>query len=201
MVKVIPGAITNHQIHELKEYYKSKEVNAHTPNYSNNKNLEYHDEEDISYKIFNPVFSELLGDHEFDTGAFKQSLEPYPIHTDSRERHIALGCYLFGTTVKHNLAIICPLESGDYLKTLVFKYRSIHNPSEDEEHKKSLITSNGLEYNNYKHCGSLVTQLEVDIEYSWQAGDLLIFYRDQWHCSNYFKVNKDTKDFLIFFIA
>ena len=72
MAQVIPNAITPVQIQELRDYYDTKQVDAHTPNFSNNKNLEYHIEDDISYRIFNPVFTSLLGEHEFDTGAYKE---------------------------------------------------------------------------------------------------------------------------------
>jgi len=200
MAQVIPNAITPVQIQELRDYYDTKQVDAHTPNFSNNKNLEYHIEDDISYRIFNPVFTSLLGEHEFDTGAYKESLQPYGIHTDSRVKHKQIGVMLFGDTVKHNLLILCPLDSGKENKTLVFKHTSDFNPHESDE-TTTTINNNGLLFEDYSHCDELVTQLEIDIEYSWNAGDLLVCNRDQWHCSNYFKVNNDTKNFLIFFIA
>jgi len=201
MAQVIQNAITQKQLQNLRDFYNNKQVDAYTPNYSNNKNLEYHIEEDLSYCIFNPVFTELLGEHDFDTGAFKESLHPYAIHTDSRRKHQALDIMLFGEYEKHNLAIICPFDTSEHLKTLVFKHQDDLNPEELDNYNHINLIENKLDIADYQHCDPIVTQLEVDLEYTWNAGDLLIFQRDQWHCSNYFETHTKTKNFLIFFIA
>jgi len=201
MTQVIHNAITQKQVQDLRDFYNNREVDAHTPNFSNNKNLEYHIEEDISFSIFNPVFKELLGEHEFDTGSFKESLQPYGIHTDSRRKHEALDIMLFGGDAKHNLAIICPFDTSEHLKTLVFKHQDDHNPEELNNYDHVNLIENKLDIADYQHCDPIVKQLEVDLEYTWNAGDLLMFQRDQWHCSNFFKRQTETKNFVIFFMA
>jgi hypothetical protein len=195
--KVYTNIFSREEIDLINEFYGSRTVAA-VDYWSKNKNLEYHIPEDFSYQLLNPKITQLLGEHEFATGAYKECVKPYAVHVDAYKIHQGTGTITtFATVQKHNKALLIPLVEGPGYKTVTFKCYSDTNQIKQEW----LQDKNTLDFSDYTHCNKNITQLPVDIEYSWRLGDVLSWDRDQLHASADFTRFGVTKKFLILFIA
>lgn len=195
--KVYSGILTKQEIDSIIEFYESRPVAAQDE-YSKNKNLEYQIPEDFSYQLLNSKLTEILGEHEFATGAYKECVKPYSIHVDAYRAHEGTGTITtFATVKKHNKALLIPLVEGPGYKTVTFKCYSDTNQIKSEW----LQDKNTLDFAEYPHCNNSITRLPVDVEYAWRLGDILAWDRDQLHASADFTRFGVTKKFLILFIA
>jgi hypothetical protein len=194
---VYSGIFTKQEIDLITEFYESCPI-ATQDVYSKNKNLEYQIPEDFSYQLLNPKITQILGEHEFATGAYKECIKPYAIHVDAYTAHQETGTITtFATAKKHNKALLIPLVEGPEYKTVTFKCHSDTNQIKQEW----LQGKNTLDFSEYSHCSNSITQLPVDVEYAWRLGDILSWDRDQLHASADFTRFGVTKKFLILFIA
>jgi hypothetical protein len=195
--KVYSDVFSKQEINSIIDFFKSKSVAAQDE-YSKNKNLEYQIPEDFSYQLLSPRITEILGEHEFATGAYKECIKPYSLHVDAYKTHEGTGTITtFATTKKHNKALLIPLVEGPGYKTVTFKCHSDTNQIKQEW----LQGKNTLNFVEYSHCSNSITQLPVDVEYAWRLGDILSWDRDQLHASADFTRFGVTKKFLILFIA
>jgi len=207
--KIYDNMLEERDLHSIIDFYgiQSGHDNIH---YGINKNLEYHIPENFIYKKFNNIFNEIFGpDHVFDTGSVKESKHPYPLHVDSRTQHNLIpGLVSFGNGAKnYNKSVIVPLVEGEQFRTIGFKVWTEINPKYPttlDEYTEYLITLNHLKREDFSHLSDRefesIHQLEVDFDYTWKLGDILVFDRTQWHISTSFSDNKSIKKFLIFFI-
>ena len=196
--KIYSNVFTQEEIDLIIEFYESKEIKA-TDHWSNNKYLEYQVPEDFSYQVLNPKLTEILGDHEFDTGAYKECVQPYGLHVDAYKAHQDTNTITsFSSAKKHNKALLIPLVEGPAYKTVTFKcYSSTNNYNLSNWYgDKNLLNTK-----EFGHERRNITLLPVDVEYSWRLGDILTWDRDQLHISADFTRFEVTKKFLILFIA
>jgi hypothetical protein len=196
--KVYSNVFTKEEIDLIIEFYESKEIKARDQ-WSNNKYLEYHIPEDFLYQILNPKLTEILGEHEFATGAYKECIQPYCLHVDAYEAHQETNTITsFSSAKKHNKALLIPLVEGPAYKTVTFKcYSSTNNYNLLDWYGDK----NSLDATEFPHEKNKITLLPVDVEYSWRIGDILTWDRDQLHISADFTRFGVTKKFLILFIA
>jgi len=196
--KVYSNVFTKEEIDSIIKFYESKEIKA-TDHWSKNKYLEYQLHEDFSYQILNPKLTEILGEHEFDTGSYKECIRPYGLHVDTYTAHQDLNTIAsFSSTKKHNIALLIPLVEGPEYKTVTFKcYSATNNFNLSDWYGDK----NSLDPKEFRHERRNLTLLPVDIEYSWRIGDILTWDRDQLHMSADFTRFGVTKKFLILFIA
>ena len=189
--------LNTQEINSIIQFFDDKPVVAQDY-WSKNKNLEYQIPEDFSYQTLNPIITKILGEHEFATGAYKECLNPYGLHVDTYEQHeISDSITSFSNIKKHNKALLIPLTEGPAYKTVTFKCYSTNNEIRQEwlQHK------NTLDLQEFKHCERIITQLPVELEYSWHLGDILAWDRNQLHASADFTRFGVTKKFLVLFIA
>lgn len=163
-----------------------------------NKGLGYFLDDDISRELLHPIFQELLGDHLFDTGSYKEEIRPYGIHTDSRDIHLAIeGMMLFGDASRtHNNVCIIPLVEGPEFKTAIFNVWDTDNPAPDYQPPAD-SKDNGEDWVDFDHCPPWINKLDVDIVYEWKLGDILAWDREMWHTSNNFAKFDVVKKFII----
>ena len=186
------------EIDSIIEFYESKEIKARDY-WSNNKYLEYQIPEDFSYQILNPKLTEILGEHEFATGAYKECIRPYGLHIDAYEAHQETNTITsFSSAKKHNKALLIPLVEGPAYKTVTFNCYATVNCNDISNWYGD---KNSLDPKEFRHEKRDLTLLPVDVEYSWQLGDILAWDRDQLHMSADFTRFGVTKKFLILFIA
>ena len=196
--KVYSNVFTKEEIDSIINFYESKEIKA-TDYWSNNKYLEYQFTEDFSYQLLNPKLTEILGEHEFATGTYKECIHPYGLHVDAYEAHQETNTITsFSSAKKHNKALLIPLVEGPEYKTVTFKcYSATNNYNlSDWYGDKNLLDSK-----EFGHERKDITLLPVDVEYAWHLGDILTWNRDQLHISANFTRFGVTKKFLILFIA
>lgn len=195
--KVYSNVFSPQEINSIIDFYSSKSIAAED-HYSKNKNLEYQIQDDFSYQLLNTKITEILGEHEFATGAYKECVRPYALHVDAYATHNSTGTITtFATAKKHNAALLIPLVEGPGYKTVTFKCYSDNNKIQLDW----LGNTNTLNFTEYQHCHSDIVRLPVDIEYSWRLGDMLVWDRNQLHASADFTRYGVTKKFLILFIA
>lgn len=195
--KVYNNIFSPKEINLINEFYRSRKVAAEDY-FSKNKNLEYQIPEDFSYQLLNPKITQLLGEHEFATGAYKECIKPYGLHVDNYRAHVATGTITtFATSQRHNKALLIPLVEGSCFKTVTFKCYSTDNKIKPDWYGDR----NSLDPNDYSHENRDFSRLPVDIEYTWRMGDVLVWQRDQLHMSANFVGHGISKNFLILFIA
>jgi hypothetical protein len=198
MSTVYQNIFSRNEIDSIIKFYESKEVMA-SDYWSNNKYLEYQLPEDFSYQTLNPKLTEILGEHEFATGAYKECIQPYGLHVDAYEAHQETTTITsFSSAKKHNKALLIPLVEGPAYKTVTFNCHSLVNRSDISEWYGD---KNLLDPTEFPHENRNLTLLPVDVEYSWRLGDILTWDRDQLHISADFTRFGVTKKFLILFIA
>lgn len=197
--RVYRDVLSQDDINALIEYYRDK-PDAATESYVINKNFEYHIPEDFSYQLLHSKIEQILGPHEFDTGAYKECLKPYPLHSDSPETHTDLSTVMmFGSEKKHNLALLIPLVQGDEFCTVVFDCFL-----KDDLINKRLDKPNQLRRDDFGHCKNLwhlINHLPVASTYHWRCGDIFVWDRQQYHISTDFTRYGLVKKFLIMFVA
>jgi len=105
--------------------------------------------------------------------------------------------------VKQNKAILIPLVEGPQFRTVTFKLWSDYNPIRSDLETKKLTQKNHLLLEDFDHDPNfdLINYLEVDMDYVWKKGDILVWDRNQWHMSSNFWKQKKEKEFLVLFIA
>ena len=187
------------EIESIIDFYKGKSVAAEDQ-WSRNKNLEYQIPEDFSYQILNPKLTEILGEHEFATGAYKECIQPYGLHVDAYEAHQETNTITsFSSAKKHNKALLIPLVEGPCCyKTVTF---ACYSETNDYQLNTWLLEKNSLDPAEFTHCDPRISHLPVEIEYTWRLGDILCWDRNQLHASANFAQHGVTKPFLILFIA
>ena len=197
--KVYRNVLDQQDITALIEFYNLK-PDAGTEPHVINKNFEYQIPEDFSYQLLHDKLEQILGPHEFDTGAYKECLKPYPMHSDSPETHNDLGTITsFGHGKKLNLAVLIPLVEGDEFRTVVFDCFS-----KQELRSKRMATVNQLNREDFAHCAdqwSTINHLPVLEVYRWNLGDVFVWDRQQYHVSTDFARHGLVKKFLIMFVA
>jgi hypothetical protein len=197
--KIYNNVLSIEEIESIISFYKDK-PDAGTESYVVNKNLEYHRPVDFSYKLLNPKLNQILGtDHEFYTGAYKECMKPYPLHTDDNQRHSELGTVMsFSNRQIHNVALLIPLVEGPVFKTITFDIFS-----KEDLNTKRLKDVNELDSNDFTHVNNFNTlrKLPIDTIYNWKLGDMLSWDRDQYHISADFAKHGLIKKFLILFMA
>jgi hypothetical protein len=195
---VYSNVFTKEEIDSIIKFYESKEIKARDQ-WSNNKYLEYQIPEDFSYKLLNPKLTEILGEHEFATGTYKECIQPYGLHIDAYQAHQETNTITsFSSAKKHNKALLIPLVEGPGYKTVTFKcYSSTNNYNLSDWYGDK----NSLETKEFGHEHRDITLLPVDVEYVWRLGDILTWDRDQLHISADFTQFGVTKKFLVLFIA
>jgi len=195
---VYSDVFTKKEIDSIIEFYDSKQVKA-TDHWSNNKYLEYQFAEDFSYQLLNPKLTEILGEHEFDTGTYKECIRPYGLHVDAYEAHQDTNTITsFSSAKKHNKALLIPLVEGPAYKTVTFK---CYSPTNNYNLSDWYSDKNSLDPTEFAHEPRDITRLPVDVEYSWHLGDILTWDRNQLHISADFTRFGVTKRFLILFMA
>jgi len=196
--KVYTGILSRSEIDSIIKFYETKEIKA-TDHWSNNKYLEYQIPEDFSYQLLNPKLTEIFGDHEFATGAYKECTRPYGLHVDAYEAHQETNTITsFSSAKKHNKALLIPLVEGPAYKTVTFDCYATVNRNDISDWYGD---KNSLDPKEFRHERRDLTLLPVDVEYSWRIGDILTWDRDQLHMSADFTRFGVTKKFLILFIA
>ena len=196
--RIYSDVFTKEDIDSIIEFYGSKEIKA-TDYWSNNKYLEYQIPEDFSYQLLNPKLTEILGDHEFATGSYKECVHPYGLHVDAYQAHQDTNTITsFSSAKKHNIALLIPLVEGPAYKTVTFKCYSSTN---DYNLSNWYGSNNSLNPGEFGHEPRNITLLPVDVEYSWHLGDILTWDRDQLHISADFTRFGVTKKFLVLFVA
>jgi hypothetical protein len=196
--KIYSEVLSLDEIESIITFYNSKPVAA-KDEYSKNKNLEYQIPNDFSYQLLNPKITAILGNHEFATGTHKECIKPYALHVDAYEAHQdAKTITSFATEKNHNCALLIPLVEGSQYKTVVF---SCYSKNNNFQMHQWLQEKNSLEIAEFPHCDPRIGRLPVEIEYTWQLGDILRWDRDQLHASADFTRFGVTKQFLILFIA
>lgn len=197
--KTYRNVLDQQDITALIEFYKLK-PDAGTESYVVNKNFEYQIPEDFSYQLLHNKLERILGPHEFDTGAYKECLKPYPMHSDSPETHDSLGNVTsFGHGKKLNLAVLIPLVEGDEFCTVVFDCFS-----KSDLQTKRMATVNQLNREDFTHCvdqWGTISHLPVLDVYRWRLGDVFVWDRQQYHVSTDFARHGLVKKFLIMFVA
>lgn len=196
--QVYRGVLSLVEIESIINFYQDKPVAAED-HWSRNKNLEYQFADDFSYQVLNPKLTTILGKHEFATGSYKECTQPYAIHVDAYRAHQSTGTITtFAQEKKHNKAVLIPLVEGPGYKTVTF---SCYSEDNNYQLDTWLQEKNSLDPAEFTHCDSRITRLPVEIEYTWQLGDVLCWDRNQLHASADFVRHGVTKQFLILFIA
>ena len=197
--RIFHNVLSQSDIKALLEFYRGK-PDAATEKYVINKNFEYQIPDDLSYQLLHDKLESILGPHEFDTGAYKECLKPYPIHSDSSETHYDLGTISsFGHGKKLNLAVLIPLVQGHEFSTVVFDCFS-----KDDLVSKRQSVPNQLTKEDFGHCpGSwlMINHLPVVDVFQWKLGDVFVWDRQQYHISTNFARYGVVKKFLIMFVA
>ena len=197
--KVYRNVLSQQDITALIEFYELK-PDADTELHVVNKNFEYHIPEDFSHQLLHNKLEQILGPHDFDTGAYKECIRPYPLHSDSPETHNNLGTITsFGHGKKLNLAVLIPLVEGDEFCTVVFDCFS-----KQDLCSKLMPTVNQLNQEDFAHCAGqwkTISHLPVLDVYHWRLGDVFVWDRQQYHVSTDFAKHGLVKKFLIMFVA
>lgn len=200
MAKVYENVLSLSEIQSIIDFYNSRPVAAQDY-WSRNKNLEYHIPDDFSYQILHAKIQNILGDHEFATGAYKECVNPYDAHVDTYEAHQDTNTIMtFATNEKHKKVLLIPLVEGNGYKTVVFSCWANTN-NLPRWPTQWLGDKNNLDPQEFPHENRDLTHLPVDVEYTWKLGDVLSWDRDQLHISADFRRHGVTKKFLILFIA
>lgn len=201
--KIHHNVFTLDEIQQLCNFFDSKE-SFPTERNIKNKNLEYHIPDDFCYKLLNPKLTKILGEHEFDTGTFKESSAPYGIHVDSRAMHDTIpGLMSFaGNTPKQNVAVLVPLVEGPEFKTVTFDVFSDYNLTDQELITYTQPEQNDLDPNEFGHVRNfkILNRLPVDAIFEWKLGSIFIWSRTQQHLSTNFAKYNVTKKFLVLFM-
>lgn len=204
MAQVYRNVLTLLEIQSIVDFYADK-PDAATQDYVINKNLEYHIPDNFIYQLLNPKITALLGHHEFDNGAYKECLKPYPLHVDTHYAHTQVSTMeTFQSQAQHNAALLIPLVQGPMFRTVAFDCYAEDNNWYTEidawrgEH-------NCLQRDHYRSSDDrtfdMLSHLPVDIDYEWQLGDVLTWQRNQLHVSADFASHGLVKKFLVLFIA
>jgi len=202
--KVFKNLISFNDINSIINFYQSQDE-QHTEKGIVNKNLEYHIPDSFIFEILKPYMDIVVGPaHEFSTGSYKSSKNPYIIHVDSRTQHTTYpDCMLFDEgLVKLNKAVLIPLVEGPEFRTVAFEVWSDRNPT-PQDIKLHRTEKNHLLPEHFDHDKNFndINFLKVAIDYQWQLGDIFTWDRNQWHMSNNFYKLGKVKTFLILFMA
>ena len=197
--QVYENIVTVDEINDILSFYSDKE-DAQTEKGIVNKNLEYHIPENFIYKLLYPKLFDILGEHEFDGGAFKEAHTAYPMHVDTENAHYEIGSMSLSTAEKkHDLSMLIPLVEGPQFKTVtfdIFDSGNYHDKLAGYQQTKNQLVAEDFNHDNF----GIIQNLPVDIVFEWKLGSMLTWPRSQWHASTNFAQYGLIKKFLILFI-
>lgn len=206
--KIIPNTFTKEEISKLKFDLYSRSP-AKIKNNIMDFNLDYHLEDSVTFKIVKPKIDALFGnDHCFASGCYKIAFRPYETHFDNQNFLNHSNVYSFSSTKQNEAAVLIPLVQGQYFNTVLFDVYSAeyHRMGKPLPSNFEQLNHNDLNLQHFDHfddelAKQQLTKLPLDKIYNWHLGDLVIWHRDQLHCSTNFQKFHLNKEFIILFLA
>jgi len=204
---VFHNVFTAEEIAELLEHFAPASIAAVEGNGTVNKNLDYQLEDSVSYRIIHPKIHNIIGDHVFGSGSYKECNKPYGVHYDNNSTHNAYYP-VFDRSMDKNKVFLIPLVEGPEFSTVTYNIFSDNvEPMNVVVDEKYLGADNGIDPAYFSHipepARAQQTRLPVDVHYHWKLGDMLVWRRDQLHTStNFLRFGKDIiKKFIVIFVA
>lgn len=195
------------EIYILQEHFANAPVSSVEAKGNVNKNLDYHITDSLCRSIVYPKIQTIIGDHQFGSGSYKECTVPYKLHYDNQNTHDYIGA-AFNHKVDKNKVVLIPLVEGNDFSTVTFNVFSADSkPNAIEVSDNDMRSFNDLDLDLFSHIPepnrSKIRYLPVDVYYQWKLGDMLVWSRDQLHCStNFLRSNKDlVKKFIVIFIS
>lgn len=170
-----------------------------------NKNLDYHLEDSVPYKIIRPKLNDLIGyDHEFATGSYKEAHNPYQTHVDNSMYH--RNYYSFTNNSKYNVVALIPLVEGPHFNTAFFNLWSEHDLGMGRPLPDNYLTGHSeINLDPFTHISeparSQLLKIDVDNIRPWKLGSVIFWDRRQLHCSTDFAKHGLVKKFIVMCIA
>ena len=189
LAQVYKNILSPTEISQLIEYFDNKEISV-SKHYGNDKDIDFDVKDSVCYNLVRPIIDKILGkDYECCGSAYRETTQPAPLHDDQNFPNV---------TKKFNRGFLIPLVEGKEFNTVIFD--AVGKP----DLVKNLVENNKLNPNDFTHeslaVQQLITQLPVDLMFTWKLGDMVSWDTDQLHASTDYSKYGLVKKFIIFFI-
>lgn len=210
----LTNIFSKQEVFELLNHFKDLPVDHfYEKAQTKNKNLNYHIQDSIAWKIIKPKISKILNDdtHNFLAGAYKEYTIPFQLHIDNI---FPTAKMIFEHEKKHFKAFLIPLMDGPNLKTAIFDvhcqpghpFTAGYSVEDQYVALKEFCqdTPTELDMNEFDHIHEplreLLPYVPVDGIVPWHIGDVIMWDIDQLHCSTNFKKHNIVKKFIVVMI-
>jgi hypothetical protein len=199
------------EITQLIDYFNSKEyskenykdtVHGHLLRYRN-KHSEYEIADSAVRSILYPKVLSIIGEHGIDGGMLLESHYPFGLHIDSWTDDIFPGKKMH---VKNQLfankSIMFPLVSSKKFNTVFFDYYSdtiLDFPNEGNCQNTDFFINN-IDLSHFTQSQrNFVADKSISGVFEWEAGSVVVWPRNQLHCSGNFYNSGLIKTAIILF--
>lgn len=165
-----------------------------------------------AYNILHPYLERVLGKYKIDKSPnYQRCYEPFGIHHDSKKRHSPDR--LDDECTSEGLAILIPMDTGEYFNTVFWKEKHFDTKSMVTEFRnfsrldQSKIKNSGIgDKYDLDFCWSdprpgyqYYNHLTLDCVFNWRIGDAALFDRTQLHAASDFRQHSQYKDAITIF--
>ena len=200
--RVYRSVFDDSEVEKILNYFQHRPTVYVNPNNGNiDKNLDYNRPVSAVHRLIQPKITNLLGEHTFQNGSYKECVVPYPTHIDN-QAWWEDKAYTFDTDPQHECFLLIPLVSDARFRTVMFDILSTDRLEIGAPMPATWLGDrNNLEMDDFSHCEletqTQIAHLPVELDVSWQAGDVIRWHRNQLHCSTNFARYGLVKKFIL----
>jgi hypothetical protein len=174
--------------------------------FRNIKNSEYNFEDQDVFKILNPALTKILGPHQFTGGHWLDAHSPYTLHIDNISDFQKRNIPVFQSPLHKNVGVLIPLVEHQHFNTVFFDhYFEILEPGyiqKTANNSMSLLDQSIMDLLDHHSAENLVDiqRFRLDRVVNWKIGSVLVWPRNQLHCSSNFEKYGLTKQAVVLWL-
>jgi len=188
--RVYKDIFVQSEIQEILNYFAERPIATVNANGNLDKNLDYHIESSLAYNLIKPKITTILGEHSFQNGSYKECVCPYPTHIDNQAWWTDKA-YTFNVEQQHECFLLIPLTFDTRFRTVIFDVLSEERLEMGEPMPQAWMQGkNNLTLKDFTHFKDETREqlqyLPIDMDITWQVGDIIRWHKNQLHCSTNF---------------
>jgi len=211
MITVYENVFTHTEIVQLTNFYNKLPISnvRHHPDgrlFRNIKNSEYNLEDQDAFKILNPKLTKILGPHHFTGGHWLDAHSPYLLHVDNIAIFEKSNIPVYHSPLHKNVGVLIPLVEHQHFHTIFFDhYFEMFDSSYKQEIAKSSNSSlddSVMDLLDHHDPNDLpdIKKFKLDQVVNWKIGNVLMWPRNQLHCSSNFEKYGLTKQAIVLWL-
>lgn len=209
---VYDNVFTQDEIDQLIRYYKDLPISSikYLPDgelLRNVKNTNYNLEDQLPYKIIHDKLEKVIGAHHFTGGHYLDSHQPYILHFDNIDYFKSTGVPVYESDLSKEVGVLIPLVANQNFQTMFFDHH-LNSPLTDDwmkdlaKNSTQVLPTDVLDLLDHHTPEELesIKHFILDGVAEWKIGRVIVWRRNQLHCSSNFAKHGLTKQAIVLWV-